>query len=74
MPYDDDENHSPSEFYYPEQTNDPKNTAERLAVKAFFGLLQSHNKLQSNKALAPSSLDLYEKPKAILSRTDLPLG
>ena len=38
MPYNDDENHSPSEFYYPEQTNDPKNTAERLAVKAFFGL------------------------------------
>ena len=25
-------------------------------------------------ALAPSSLDLYEKPQAILSRTDLPLG
>ena len=23
MPYNDDENHSPSEFYYPEQTNDP---------------------------------------------------
>ena len=38
MPYNDDENHSPSEFYYPEQTTDPKNTAERLALKAFFGL------------------------------------
>ena len=37
MPYNDDKNHSPSEFYYPEQTNDPKNTAERLAVKEFFG-------------------------------------
>ena len=23
MPYNDDENHSPSEFYHPEQTNDP---------------------------------------------------
>ena len=22
MPYNDEENHSPSEFYYPEQTND----------------------------------------------------
>ena len=52
MPYNDDENHSPSEFYYPEQTNDPKNTAERLPVKEFFwSFLQSHNKLQSNKAI-----------------------
>ena len=39
MPYNDDENHSPSEFYHSEQTNDPNEyTAERLAAKAFFGL------------------------------------
>ena len=39
MPCNDDENYSPSEFYYPEQTNDPnKFTAETLAVKALFGL------------------------------------
>ena len=100
MQYNDDENDSPSEFYYPEQTNDPKNTAERLAVKAFFGLsykvttncnpTKPYNKSLINlvcsvctesiafgfyrTALAPSSLNLYEKPQAILSRTDLPLG
>ena len=38
MPYNDNENHSPSEFYYPEQTNDPNKYGERLAAKAFFGL------------------------------------
>ena len=45
MPYNDDENHSPIVFYYPEQTSDP----QRLAAKAFFGLC--HNNLQSNKAI-----------------------
>ena len=100
MPYNNDENHSPSEFYYPEQTNDPKNTAERLAVKAFLvfstksqqiAIQQSHiiNPLLTSfarsvresiafsfyrTALAPSSLDLFEKPLAMLSRTDIPLG
>ena len=96
MPYNDDENHSPSEFYYPEQTNDPKNTAERLAVKLRkrflvfptksqqIAIQQSHiiNPLLTSfarsvresiafgfyrTALAPSSLNLYEKPQAILS-------
>ena len=88
MPYNDDENHSPSEFYYPEQTNDPKNAATKSQQIA---IQQSHiiNPLLTSfarsvresiafgfyrTALAPSSLDLYEKPQAILSRTDLPLG
>ena len=91
MPYNDEENHSPSEFYYPEQTNEPKNTAERLAVKAFFGLFykvttncnptKPYNKSLINLVCSvctgkycTSSLDLYEKPQVILSRTDLPLG
>ena len=39
MPCNDDENYSPSEFYYPEQKNDPnKFTAESLAAKVHFGL------------------------------------
>ena len=101
MPYNDDENHSPSEFYYPEQTNDPNKYGWTFSSESVFcSFLQSHNKLQSKQShiinplltsfarsvresiafgfyrtdLAPSSLGLYEKPQAILSRTDLALG
>ena len=52
MPYNDDENHSPSEFYYPEQTNDPNKYGWTLSSESvFWSFLQSHNKLQSNKAI-----------------------
>ena len=36
MPYNDGENHSPSEFYYPEQTNNPINMAERFSSESVF--------------------------------------
>ena len=89
MPYSDDEEHSPSEFYYPDEKvfwfflQSAK--SEQTAVQ------QSHiiNPLLTSFArsvwesiafgfyrtdLAPSSLGLYEKPQAILSRTDLAVG
>ncbi len=110
MPCSDDEEHSPSEFYYPGETNYPNATCqgERITPnkttynknsyeKVFSGLSYKIrtikpyiiNPLLTSFArsvresiafgsyrtdLAPSSLGLYEKPQAILSRTDLALG
>ncbi len=107
MPYSVDEKHSPSEFYYPGETNCPdatfqgednaeQNSNKNSQENVFFGLFyksvqiaieQSHiiNPLLTSFArsvresiafrfyctdLAPSSLGLYEKHQAILSRTD----
>ena len=111
MPCSDDEEHSPSEFYYPGETNDPNATCQgednteqkitKTAKKKCFlvfstkseqiAIQQSHiiNPLLTSFArsvresiafgfyrtdLATSSLGLYDKPQAILSRTDLVLG
>ncbi len=112
MPCSDDEEHSPSQFYYPGETDYPNATSQgeritpnktttKTATKKCFLVFstkseqianqQSHiiNPLLTSFArsvresiafgfyrtdLAPSSLGLYEKPQAILSRTDLALG
>ena len=51
MPYNDDENYSTSEYYYPEQTNDPNKYGRTFSSETvFWSFLQSHNKLQTNKA------------------------
>ena len=62
MPYNGDENHSPSEFYYPEKQMTQINTAERLAAKAFLVLFckvttnckltKPHNKLPARINIA----------------------
>ncbi len=100
MPCSDDEEHSPSEFYYPGETNylnatfqgednaeqnNNKNSYEKVFSGLFYKIrtLKPYNKSLINLVcsvctgkyyLAPSSLGLYEKPQAILSRTDLALG
>jgi hypothetical protein len=59
MPYSDDEEHSPSEFYYPDEisdeTNDPNGRLEGengfSSEKVFWVFLQSQNKQRSNKAI-----------------------
>jgi hypothetical protein len=60
MPYSDDKEHSPSEFYYPDEisdeTNDPNGRLEGengfSSEKVFWLVfLQSQKKLRSNKAI-----------------------
>ncbi len=63
MPYSVDEKHSPSEFYYPGETNYPNATfqgedsAEQNSNKngqeksVFWSFLQSQKKLRFNKAI-----------------------
>jgi 5-methylcytosine-specific restriction endonuclease McrBC GTP-binding regulatory subunit McrB len=59
MPYSDDEEHSPSEFYYPDEisdeTNDPNGRLEGengfSSEKVFCFFLLSQNKLRFNKAI-----------------------
>ena len=82
--------HSPCEFYYPGETNDPQML--RFKAKVFstkseqIAIQQSDiiNPLLTSPArsvresiafgFAPSSLGLYEKPQTIFSRTDLALS
>ncbi len=61
MPYSVDERHSPSEFYYPRETNysnatfqgeDNDKTATKTAKKMFSGLFyKCQKKLRFNKAI-----------------------
>ena len=63
MPYSVDEKHSPSELYYPGETNDPdgtfqgednaeQNSNKNSQEKVFSGLFYtSQNKLRSNKVI-----------------------
>ncbi len=60
MPYSVDEKHSPSDFYYPGETNDPNATPNKRRTKqqqkqprksVFWSFLQSQNKLRFNKAI-----------------------
>ncbi len=109
MPYSVNEKlTSPSEFYYPGETNypdatcqgeriTPNKTTTKTATKKCFLIFSTKSEQYSHiinplltsfarsvresiafgfyrTELAPSSLDLYEKPQAILSRTDLALG
>ncbi len=112
MPYSVDEKHSPSEFYYPGETNYPnatfqgednaeQNNNKNSQEKVFSGLFYTKSEqiaIQQSRIINPllisfarsvresiafgfyhtdlarSSLGLYEKPQAILFRTDLALG
>ena len=76
MPYNDDENHSLSEFYYPEQTNDRnKSRLKVLAAKAFFGLFYKvttncNPTKRYNKSLINRVRGLYGKVLPEVFRTD----
>ena len=51
MPYNDDENHSPSEFYYPEQTNDSNKYGWKFSSESvfFYKVTTSCDPTQSHK-------------------------
>ena len=79
MPYSDDEKHSPSEFYYCGETNDPNIRPNVLAAKVFFGLFYKVTtncdpKKPHNKSLINLVGSVCTGKKAIMSRTDLALG
>ena len=69
MPYSDDNGHSPSEFYHPGETNDPNIyiRLKVLAAKADFLVF-------STKLKQTAIQESHEKPRAILSRTDITLN
>ena len=70
-PYNHDENHSPSEFYHPEQTNDP-NKYGSLAAKAFFDLFYKvATNCRSVRESIAFGFDRNNTPLEILSHTDL---
>ena len=59
MPYSDDEEHSPSEFYYPEDTNDPKATFQE----------QNNNNNNQNSQEKIEEFIHNQKPKTTITKT-----
>ena len=51
MSYNDDESRSPSEFYYPEQTNDPNKYDWMFSSESVFWSSTKSQQMQSNKAI-----------------------
>ena len=67
MPYSDDDEHSPSEFYYPDEisdeTNDPIN-----------GRLEGENAEQNNNKNSQEKIEefiLNQKAKTTITKTDM---